>query len=100
MPLIVVGWLATGIFLRGTRAQLAVGRLIERAPPHLLFAAVATVQFIGVVRTGYARSRASCAGPSALLLISAHKIAGPSFAGRLISNVIGIRSEFLARLGC
>jgi nitrate/nitrite transporter NarK len=100
VPLIVVGWLATGIFLCGALARLAVGRLIERTPPHLLFAAVATVQFIGVVRTGYARSRASCAASSALLLISAHKSAGTCFAGRLISKVIGIRSEFLARLGC
>jgi hypothetical protein len=56
---------------------------------HLLFAAIATVQFISVVRTGYARSRASCAGSFALLLISALKIAGTSFAGRQISNVIG-----------
>lgn len=54
VPLIVVGWLATGIFLCGGLAQLAVGRLVERAPPHLLFAAVATVQFIGVAWAGYA----------------------------------------------
>src|SRR5215467_8008775 len=54
VPLIVVGWLATGIFLCGALAQLAVGRLIERTPPHLLFAAVATVQFIGVAWAGFA----------------------------------------------
>jgi len=58
VPLILVGWLATGIFLCGALAQLAVGRLIERAPPHLLFAAVATVQFIGVVWAGYATGAA------------------------------------------
>jgi hypothetical protein len=58
VPLIVVGWLATGIFLCGGLAQLAVGRLIERAPPHLLFAAVATVQFIGVAWAGYASGAA------------------------------------------
>jgi MFS family permease len=58
VPLILVGWLATGIFLCGALAQLAVGRLIERAPPHLLFAAIATVQFIGVVRAGYATGAA------------------------------------------
>ena len=58
VPLILVGWLATGIFLCGALAQLAVGRLIERAPPHLLFAAVATVQFIGVVCAGYATGAA------------------------------------------
>jgi MFS family permease len=54
VPLIVVGWLATGIFLCGALAQLAVGRLIERTPPHLLFAAVATVQFFGVAWAGHA----------------------------------------------
>ena len=58
VPLVVVGWLATGIFLCGALAQLAVGRLIERAPPHLLFAAVATVQFIGVAWAGYATGAA------------------------------------------
>jgi MFS family permease len=54
MPLIVVGWLATGIFLCGGLTQLAVGRLLERTQPHLLFAAIATLQFIGVVWAGYA----------------------------------------------
>src|SRR5262252_2647731 len=54
VPLIVVGWLATGIFLCGALAQVAVGRLIERVPPHLLFAAVATVQFAGVAWASYA----------------------------------------------
>jgi MFS family permease len=52
--LLVVGWLATGIFLCGGLAQLAVGRLLERTPPHLLFAAIATAQFIGIVWAGYA----------------------------------------------
>jgi MFS family permease len=58
VPLIVVGWLATGIFLCGALAQLAVGRLIERTPPHLLFAAVATVQFFGVAWAGHAAGAA------------------------------------------
>ena len=52
--LIVVGWLATGIFLCGGLAQLAVGRLLERTQPHLLFAAIATMQFIGVAWAAYA----------------------------------------------
>jgi MFS family permease len=54
VTLIMVGWLATGIFLCGALAQLAVGRLMERFPPHLLFAAVVTVQFIGIAWAGYA----------------------------------------------
>src|SRR5262249_57450420 len=58
VPLIVVGWLATGIFLCGALAQLAMGRLLERAPPHLLFATVATVQVVGVVWAGHATGAA------------------------------------------
>jgi MFS family permease len=54
VSLIEVGWLATGIFLCGGLAQLAMGRLLERTPPHLLFAAIATLQFIGVAWAGYA----------------------------------------------
>jgi MFS family permease len=52
--LTMVAWLATAIFLCGGLAQLAVGRLLERTPPHLLFAAIATVQFIAVAWAGYA----------------------------------------------
>lgn len=58
VPLVVVGWLATGIFLCGALAQLAMGRLIERYPPHLLFASVVTIQFVGLVWTGYAQGAA------------------------------------------
>src|SRR5262249_27328135 len=58
VPLIVVGWLATGIFLCGALAQLAVGRLIERAQPHILFATVATVQVVGLVWAGHATGAA------------------------------------------
>ena len=52
--LMAVGWLATGIFLCGGLAQLVMGRLLERVQPHLLFAAVATMQFIGMVWAAYA----------------------------------------------
>jgi MFS family permease len=58
LPLIVVGWLATGIFLCGGLAQLAVGRRLERTPPHRLFAAIATMQFIAVAWAGYATGAA------------------------------------------
>jgi predicted MFS family arabinose efflux permease len=53
VSLVMVGWLATGIFMCGALAQLAMGRLIERLPPHLLFAGIATVQFMGVVWAGH-----------------------------------------------
>src|SRR5262249_59783915 len=45
---------ATGIFLCGGVAQFVVGRLVERVPLHLLFAAVAVVQFVGVAWATYA----------------------------------------------
>ena len=49
VPLVVVGGVATAIFLCGALAQLSVGRLVEKFPPHLLFAAVALLQFVGIV---------------------------------------------------
>jgi len=64
VSLVMVGWLATGIFMCGALAQLAMGRLIERLPPHLLFAAVASVQFIGVVWAGHA------AGPALIVALA------------------------------
>jgi predicted MFS family arabinose efflux permease len=48
VPLVVVGGLATAIFLCGAGAQLSIGRLTEKYPPHLLFAAVAVLQFAGI----------------------------------------------------
>jgi MFS family permease len=58
LTLVLVGWLATGIFLCGALAQLAVGRLVERFPPHLMFAAVATMQFVGLMWVSYATGAA------------------------------------------
>ena len=43
-----VGRLATIVFLCGAVAQFIVGRLVDKYPPHLLFAGVAAMQFIGV----------------------------------------------------
>ena len=46
------------MFLCGAIAQFTVGRVLDRYPPHLVFAAVALLQFVGVVwvvyATGYA----------------------------------------------
>jgi predicted MFS family arabinose efflux permease len=80
VPLIVVGWLATGIFLCGALAQLAVGRLIERTPPHLLFAAVATVQFFGVAWAGYATGAALIAA----LAVAIGAIYGQTTVGDIV----------------
>ena len=54
LSLVVVGGIATLIFMCGAIAQLAVGRLVERFHQHLLFAAVALLQFVGVVWAAYA----------------------------------------------
>jgi MFS family permease len=80
VPLIVVGWLATGIFLCGALAQLAVGRLIERTPPHLLFAAVATVQFFGVAWAGHAAGAALIAA----LAVAIGAIYGQTTVGDIV----------------
>jgi MFS family permease len=49
-----IGRLATAVFLCGAVAQFTVGRLVDKYPPHLLFAVVAAMQFIGVVWVAYA----------------------------------------------
>jgi MFS family permease len=54
VPLVAVGGLATAVFMCGALAQLAVGRLVERFPPHLLFAVIAALQLAGVVWSAYA----------------------------------------------
>jgi MFS family permease len=57
VPLLLVGGLATAVFICGALAQLAVGRLVERFPPHILLAVIAAVQFLGVVWAAQAGGR-------------------------------------------
>ena len=47
--------MATLIFMCGAIAQFTMGRLVEKFPLHLLFAAVAVAQFVGVAWAAYAR---------------------------------------------
>jgi MFS family permease len=54
ISLVLVGGLTTAVFLCGAVAQITVGRLVERIPPHILFAAIAIMQFTGVVWAAYA----------------------------------------------
>jgi len=54
LPLVAVGGLATAVFMCGALAQIAVGRLVERFPAHLLFAVIAALQFAGIVWSTYA----------------------------------------------
>ena len=49
VPLLLVGGIASAVFMCGALAQLAVGRLVERFPPHILFAVIASLQFLGVL---------------------------------------------------
>ena len=58
VSLSAIGGIATIVFLFGAAAQLAVGRIIEKYPPHLVFAAVDTLQFVGVVWVAYATGSA------------------------------------------
>jgi MFS family permease len=55
VPLFWVGGLTTAVFMCGAIAQLAVGRLAERLPMHLLFALVALLQLGGVAWAASAR---------------------------------------------
>jgi MFS family permease len=55
ISLLEVGGLTTAVFLCGAVAQLTVGRLVERFPPHILFAILAIMQFSGVVWSAYAQ---------------------------------------------
>ena len=54
VPLILVGGIATLIFVCGGLAQLAIGRLVEKFPLHILFAGCGLLQFAGVVWAAYA----------------------------------------------
>jgi MFS family permease len=64
VPLMLVGGVASTVFMCGAIAQLAVGRLVERVPAHILFAAIATLQFLGVLWA------AEAAGKSLILALA------------------------------
>jgi predicted MFS family arabinose efflux permease len=54
ISLLAVGSIATGVFLCGAVAQFTIGRILDCFRPHLVFAAVALLQFIGVVWVSFA----------------------------------------------
>ena len=58
VDLMVVGGLATAVFMCGALAQVAVGRLVERFSPPMLFAAVVTVQFFAILLSSHATGAA------------------------------------------
>jgi len=54
VPLILVGSIATAVLVCGGLAQLCVGRLVERIPPHILFAIITALGFAGNLWAAYA----------------------------------------------
>ena len=64
ISLAAVGGIATAVFLCGAVAQFTVGRVLDRYPPHLIFAVVGLLQFIGVVWVAYA------SGPTLLVALA------------------------------
>jgi MFS family permease len=54
LPLVMVGSIATLVLVCGALAQLSVGRLVEWVPPHIIFAAVTGLGFLGNLWAAYA----------------------------------------------
>ena len=50
----LVGSIATAVLVCGALAQLTVGRLVEWVPPHVIFAAVTGIGFVGNLWAAYA----------------------------------------------
>ena len=47
VPLVLIGSIATAVLICGALAQLTVGRLVERIPPHILFAIITGLGALG-----------------------------------------------------
>lgn len=54
IPLTLVGFFATSVFLCGALAQLSIGRMVDHYPPHYLLGGVAVSQLIGIFWINYA----------------------------------------------
>ena len=54
VPLVMVGSVATAVLVCGALAQLSVGRLVEIITPHMLFAIVTGLGFLGNLWAAYA----------------------------------------------
>ena len=54
LPLVLVGSIATAVLVCGALAQLTVGRLVEWVPPHIIFAVVTGIGFLGNLWAAYA----------------------------------------------
>jgi MFS family permease len=49
VPIALVGAIATAVFLCGAVAQVSMGRLVERIPPHLVMSGIAITQLIAML---------------------------------------------------
>jgi MFS family permease len=58
LPLLFVGSIATAVLVCGALAQLSVGRLVEWVPPHVIFAIVTGLGFMGNLWAAYASGTA------------------------------------------
>ena len=54
VPLVLVGSIATAVLVCGALAQLTVGRLVEWVAPHVIFAVVTGLGFVGNLWATYA----------------------------------------------
>ena len=54
VPLVLVGGIATAVLICGALAQLTVGRLVEYVTPHILFAIITGIGFLGNLWAAYA----------------------------------------------
>jgi MFS family permease len=54
VPLVLAGSIATAVLVCGGIAQLCVGRLVERFSPHMLFAAITALGFVGNLWAAFA----------------------------------------------
>jgi MFS family permease len=81
LPLWLVGGLATAVFMCGALAQLVVGRLVEKFPPHWLFAMIAAIQFAGIWWAAHA------SGPALLIALA---IAMAAIYGQVTVNDVVI----------
>jgi sugar phosphate permease len=52
-PLVMVGGLATAVFLCGGLAQFMMGRAVERLAPHVIMSIIAVLQVVGVLLALY-----------------------------------------------
>jgi MFS family permease len=53
VPLLLVGSVATAVLICGAIAQLCIGRLVEHVAPHILFAVVTGLGFLGNLWAAY-----------------------------------------------